>query len=133
MSGSVPRALKRWFIVHFAVDLFVAVPLFVAPSEVLSLFGWTEVDPAMSRVVAAALFGIGIQSLLGRDEDARTYRAMLNLKVIWSTAAVVGIAVSLLQGAPRMAWLFLAIFVLFSAAWWYFRLTFGRRGEASAR
>lgn len=125
-SEEVPLSLRRWFVVHFAVDLLVAVPLFIAPRAVLGLLGWNEVDPAMSRVVAAALFAIGIQSLLGRNEPRRTFLAMLNLKLIWSSFAILGILVSLLQGAPPVAWGFLGVFVAFSALWWRYWLRLRR-------
>lgn len=118
----VPATLRRFFVVHFVVDILVAIPLFLAPRAVLSLLGWREIDPAMSRVVAAALFGIGIQSLLGRNEPRRTFQAMLSLKIIWSGAACLGILVSLLQGAPPFAWGFLALFVVFSGVWWHYFL-----------
>ncbi|MGQ0766141.1 MAG: hypothetical protein ACT4OZ_10790 [Gemmatimonadota bacterium] len=114
----VPVALQRWFVVHFVADIAVALPLFLAPEAFLRMFGWTEVDPAMSRVVAAALFAIGIQSFIGRNEPRATYLAMLNLKVLWSTFAVGGILLSIVQGAPAMAWLFLLVFLVFSAVWW---------------
>ena len=126
MSTAVPPSLRTWFLVHCVIDVLVAVPLFVAPRALLTLLGWTEVDPAMSRVVAAALLGIGLQSALGRGASVEVYRAMLTLMVIWSGAAVVGIAVSRIGGAPPMAALFLVVFVVFSAIWWRYRLQLAR-------
>lgn len=120
----VPRALRAWFILHFWVDVLFAVPLFVAPRWVLGLFGWTVIDPFTTRIVAAALFGIGIQSWLGRNESRETFRAMLTLKVIWALAATVGIVLSALEGGPVMAWGFAAFWGLFLAVWltWRIRL-----------
>jgi hypothetical protein len=46
-----------------------------------------------------ALFGVGIESFLGRDAPVEVYRGMLNLKLIWSVASVLGIALWLLQSA----------------------------------
>ena len=49
---------------------------------------------------------------------------MLNLKIIWSLAAVIGLLVSLLQGAqgsPFMAWVALVIFAAFNLLWMYWR------------
>ena len=76
----VPSSLRCWFVVHFVADIAFALPLFLAPQWTLTLLGWRAVDPIATRLVAAALFGIGIQSLLGRDEDAATFRALLNLR-----------------------------------------------------
>lgn len=119
----IPPGLRRWFVVHFAVDVLFAVPLMVAPELMLRTLGWEQVDPVTTRLVAAALFGIGIQSLLGRNEKAEAFRGMLNLKLIWSGAAMVGIGASIAGGAPPMSWAFLGIFAVFSVLWWYYRIT----------
>lgn len=121
-SEEVPVGLRRWFVVHFVADVSFAIPLMVAPRFFLELFGWTEVDVLSTRIVAAALFGIGIESLLGRNGTRETFRAMLNLKVIWASAVIVGITISMFQGAPMMGWAVLGIFVAFWFLWTYYRL-----------
>jgi len=123
---SVPSSLRRWFVVHFVADLLFAIPMIVAPRLTLGTFGWTEVDPVTTRLVGAALVGIGVQSLVGRSEGVEVYRAMLRLKCLWSGAAVLGLALSLAQGAPTMTWGFLAIFVGFAGVWNYYRLRLDR-------
>ncbi len=117
----VPSSLRRWFVVHFVADLAFALPLFLAPQWTLTLLGWRAVDPIATRLVAAALFGIGIQSLLGRDEDAATFRALLNLKIIWSATATLGIIWSQLEGGPPLGWAFAAVFAAFNALWVRYR------------
>jgi hypothetical protein len=120
-KAAVPPALRTWFVVHCVADCLVGLPLFVAPGQSLRLLGWQTVDPGMTRLVAAALFGIGIQSFLGRHDGPATYRAMLNLKIIWSSAALVGILWTLAAGeAPPVAWVFFVVFAVFSGAWWWF-------------
>ena len=114
----VPSSLRSWFVVHFILDIAFALPLLIAPVAFLSLFGWTHVDPVTTRVVGAALVGIGGESLLGRNADLSTFRTMLRLKVLWSGTANVGFLLSILEGgAPWGTWLFLGIFVPFSALW----------------
>lgn len=119
----VSDRLRFWFIVHFVVDMLFAVPLFIAPQGMLGMFGWQTVDPFASRLVAAALFGIGIESFLGRNATVETFRAMLNLKLIWSFAAVLGLGLSLFMGGggPFLAWGVLLIFVLFFILWAFYR------------
>lgn len=117
----IPASLRTWFVVHFVADVVFAVPLFVAPRAFLGLLGWSSVDPISTRLVAAALFGIGIQSLLGRNESAETFRAMLNLKIIWSATATLGIVWSQLQGGPLLGWGFAGIFGAFNVVWSYHR------------
>ena len=128
----VPPSLRTWFVVHFWADILFAVPLFLAPRQCLSLLGWPAVDPIATRLVAAALFGIGIQSLLGRGEDAPTFRALLNLKIIWSAAATVGIVWSQLEGGPPLGWALAGIFAAFNVLWIRYRLLLGEVGAKGA-
>jgi hypothetical protein len=131
---AIPAGLRRSFIAHFVADLLFAVPLFIAPQWTLTVLGWQSVDPFTTRIAAAALFGVGIESFLGRDASIEVYRGMLNLKIIWSLACVVGIALSLFQraqGRPMMAWGFLLIFVLFHALWIYWRVIVSRLSIAA--
>lgn len=119
---SVPASLRRWFVVHFVADMAAATPLFVAPTPLLRSLGWASVDPMIARMVAAALAGIGIESLLCRNDAIDVFRAMLRLKCIWSGAAVAAVALSVLQGAPLAAWVVLATFVMFAVVWNYYRV-----------
>ncbi len=119
---AVPVSLRRWFVFHFVADIMFAVPLLLAPAAFLRALGWAEVDPVTARMVGAALAGIGVESYLCRNDGIETFRSMLRLKCIWSGAAVVGLASSIAQGAPRLAWVVLAIFVAFGALWNTYRL-----------
>jgi hypothetical protein len=124
----VPNALRTWFVIHFVIDVLFALPLFLAPVRVLALFGWQAVDPYTTRIAAAALFGIGIESFLGRNAGVESFRNMLNLKIIWSLSAAIGLALSLVQGAqgrPLFASAVLVIFVGFNFLWVYWRNRLG--------
>lgn len=114
---TVPTSLRRWFVVHFAVDLMFALPLFAMPEATLTLLGWTTVDPVATRMVAAALAGIGVESLLMRNGSVDAFRAMLGLKCIWSGVAIAGLSLSIVRGAPASTWALLLIFVAFGAIW----------------
>ncbi len=120
-NKEVPQSLRSWFVVHFVLDFVFAVPLLLVPGWFLPLFGWTQVDPFTSRLVGAALMGIGVESLLGRNASLETYRAMLNLKIIWAASAVVGISLGLAAGGPKVAWAILGIFTVFLGLWAYYR------------
>ncbi len=98
------------------------MPLFIAPAWVLGHLGWPAVDPISTRLVAAALFGIGIESYLGRNAGVDSFRAMLNLKVIWSASATLGVLWSQLEGGPIAGWGVFAIFAGFHLVWLRYRL-----------
>lgn len=124
---SVPLNLKKWFIVHFIADVTFAVPMFLAPVKFFTFLGWQTVDPIATRMVAAALFGIGIESLLSRNSSKDSFKTMLSLKIIWSTAAVIGLTISLISGLftiKAVGISLLVIFLLFNILWtyWYIRL-----------
>lgn len=124
-KGIAPAALKAWFMIHFYVDLLVAVPLFLFPEGILNNLGWESADPFTARLFAAALLGIGISSLLVKKARIEVYENMLNLKIIWSTFAILGIFLSILQvdgRGPFLAWMALIVFVLFNLLWIYWRV-----------
>lgn len=125
MDSAVPKSLRKWFVVHFLVDVLFAIPLMLFPVRFLQLFGWQVIDPITTRLVAAALLGIGVESYLGRNAGVQAFRGMLNLKIIWSLGAIVGLGWSLLQsaqGGPLSAWLVLLVFVAFNVLWVHWRL-----------
>ncbi|MDP2691569.1 MAG: hypothetical protein Q8O95_04170 [bacterium] len=118
----LPLNLRTWFVIHFVADMLFAIPLMLAPEYTLQLLGWTTIDPIATRLVAAALFGIGIESLLGRKASPETFKAMLNLKVIWSGTASLGIVWSVLNGGPESAWMVAGIFAVFCVVWTRYRI-----------
>lgn len=126
-AGEVPRALRRWFIVHGVVDWLFALPLFLFPEAFLRALGWPTVDPMAARGVAAALVGIGTQSLLSRNARAAVYRELLSLKILWSATATLGFAWTVLATGPRIGWVFVVIFGLFCALWTYWWRRLGTR------
>ena len=118
----VPRSLRFWFVIHFVVDFILAIPLLVAPVWLLTLFGFDNPDPFTARLVGAALLGIGGESLLGWEGPVEAFRAMLNLKIIWSLAAISAIILTLIfNGGPFMAYVVLLLFAGFSGLWIYYR------------
>ncbi len=119
----VPKSLRTWFVIHFIADFLFAIPLLIAPVWMLSLFGWQSFDPFAERLVGAALLGIGGVSLLERNASADAFRAMLNMKLLWASAAIIGMTISMLGGGyPLIGWGIVAIFVVFFVIWLYYRM-----------
>jgi hypothetical protein len=118
----VPNSLRTWFVIHFVADMLFGIPLLFFPRLLLPPLGWTTYDPLTSRLVGAALMGIGLELLLGRNASAETFHAMLNLKIIWASSAIFGIVAALFEGAPPVTWAFLGIFVIFWVMWVYYRV-----------
>jgi len=118
----VPAALRGWFVFHFVADWVFAVPLFFVPEQFLLALGWTSVDSVAARIVAAALFGIGTQSLLERNAGLERFESMLSLKVIWSATASAGLLWEAATDGPPMTWALAAIFLGFNTLWVYWLL-----------
>jgi len=116
---AVPESLRLWFVIHFIIDIFIGIPLLFFPELVMPLLGWRTIDPIASRVVGAALMGIGVESYLGRNASSEVFRAMLNLKIIWSSSAILGIGLGIWKGGPQAGWLFIVIFGVFWFVWIY--------------
>ena len=121
MKKQVPKSLRIWFVIHFLVDYIFAIPLFISPVWFLSLFGWQTIDPFASRLVAAALLGIGGVSFFERNSSLDVYRNLLNLKIIWSSAALLGIFVTMLKHGPTFGWFIFSLFAIFWVVWIYYR------------
>lgn len=118
----VANSLRTWFVIHFVVDILFAVPLLVAPEAFLTFLGWTTVDPYATRMVGAALAGIGIESYLGRNAGVESFQGMLNLKIVWSATVIIGTLLTMASGyRPWGVWLLLAAFIPFSIIWIYYR------------
>jgi hypothetical protein len=118
----IPAGLRTWFLIHFIVDMLFAIPLLLFPEVIMPWFGWEYVDPVMSRLVGAALLGIGGESLFSRTAALDTFRALLRLKIIWAGGAVLALGLGLLSGGPLAAWGFLAVFMGFLGVWIYYSI-----------
>ena len=126
---TVPNSLKKWFVIHFIIDIIFAIPMFLFPEEFLNLLEWQSIDPLTTRLVGAALFAIGIESYMARNASASSYKNMLNLKLIWSGAAIIGIIITIFQFGEYSivaVWLLLITFLGFHLLWWYWRTRIGR-------
>ena len=115
----VSKSLRTWFQIHFVVDMLFAIPLIVFPATFLSWFGFTG-EVMFARLVGAALIGIGGASYFVEREDA--FSIMLTLKLLWSSAAIIAIVWSIIEGTSIWAWLFLGIFVFFFFLWGYYKI-----------
>ena len=120
-DNGLPRLLKAWFILHFFLDIIFAIPLIFATSWFLSLLQFSTENLMLARLVGAALFAIGVISLLMHNGNLQQYRVMLTFKILWATAAIVAITISLYEGTSPLSWLFLSIFMFFLGIWSYYR------------
>ncbi|MFU8804026.1 MAG: hypothetical protein ACNA8W_09485 [Bradymonadaceae bacterium] len=77
------------------------------------------------------MVGIGVESLLGRNQTVESFKTMLRLKILWSGTATLGLLASMFQGAPVMGWGFVAIFAGFHGLWVYWFLQLRSEPQAA--
>ena len=117
-DDDIPASLRGWFVVDFVFStLVLGLPLLVLPELVLSRLGWVAVDPLASRLVGAALIALGWQSWRSRKSGRAVYRALLGLKVIWCSLAIVGSIAAIGAGAPQPTWALLSALLVFDGVW----------------
>jgi hypothetical protein len=101
--------------------------MMIIPKQFLSFLGWQTIDPITTRMVAAALIGIGGISLKDRNGDISSFTSLLTMKIIWSGAAIFGLIINIIHGAPAAAFLILIIFAVFCFIWSYYRILLNKK------
>ena len=120
MKKNIPKSLKVWFLIHFVIDIVFAIPLIFLPVYSLGLFG-IQAEVITARLVGAALLGIGGASFFATKQGKESYDILLTLKILWSSAAIVTLLWGIFEGATKILWGVLLIFVVFSGVWWYYK------------
>jgi hypothetical protein len=120
-SMVVQKSLKNWFVAHFIIDIVFALPLMFFPEWVLNLFMFSSDETVLARVVAAALIGVGTVSLVMKNANRDSYIALLNMKLIWSASAVLGLVLGYIETRNVFIWLWIIVFIIFFAVWGYYR------------
>lgn len=128
----VPITLRRWFVAHAVVDLLVGLPLWLMPGPLLRALGWTTVDGAAARLVGAALLAMGLRSYFTRNAGIEVVTATLNLKLLWSFAAIVGLLLAIAEGAPPAVWALLSALIALAGVFSHYRIRFKQLAAADA-
>lgn len=114
----IPLGLRRWFTVHFLVDVVFALPLIFTPAWLLSSLNFPPENLLFARLIGSALLAIGGTSFIIRySESVDVYKVMLALKLIWSGSAILAIVLSVNQQAPISLFAVLFIFIAFFVIW----------------
>lgn len=119
---TITKSLRTWFVIHFFVDMLFALPLMFSPEWTLNLIGLNPADTLAPRIVGAALIAIGGNSLLMANKKLEHYQTMLNLKVIWSSGAILAIILEIAQKPKPVLWPLLGTFIFFTFVWHWYRI-----------
>jgi len=135
---SLLRAARVAALVHGILDLVAAVVFFIAPERVINFdpeHAEASFSLVASRIIAAALFAIGVTS--ARHFGVMTLRGhklLLDMKLIWSGFVWTGTGLSIMQWSARdispahySAWLTLIVFFIGFIVWLTLRVLIARR------
>lgn len=112
------KALRYTFVVHSIVAVVVGAPLLLAPGRFLGWIGWTPVDPLISRLLGAAILGLGWSSFRGAQAAPGQQRNLVETELAFAILGCIGLLRHLLKWAyPWYVWLTLAVLAAFAVAW----------------
>ena len=113
------KRLTITFQVHSVVALILGAGLLITPGRFLGIFGWLPVDPLISRILGAAVLGLGWASYRAwRSADWEKVSILVEAEAIFTILACVGLLRhTLFWWYPWYVWLTVAILAAFAVAW----------------
>ena len=127
------KSLKYTFLVYAIFCLVVGIPLLLAPGKALGVLGWKPIDPLITRILGAALLGMGWASWKGFHFTSMKQAALLvEMNLIFAALSCVGLLRHLLKAwYPWYVWADLVILGIFGLLWVYHLVSGIRKGESA--
>ncbi len=115
------QSLRITFIVHTIVSFVFGLALLIVPGRFLDLFGWAPIDPLISRMLGAALLGLGWGSYRGwRANTWDEVEFLLQVEAAFTVLASIGMLRHLLIASwPWYVWMVFAFYAVFGVSWVY--------------
>ncbi len=115
------QSLRITFILHTIVSFVFGLALLIIPGRFLNLFGWAPIDPLISRMLGAALLGLGWGSYRGwRANTWDEVEFLLQVEAAFTVLASVGMLRHLLIASwPWYVWMVFAFYAIFAVSWVY--------------
>lgn len=122
MDQPIPPGLKTTFLVHFIIAGLVGLQHLLAPRVWTDLAGMVITITVTWRVIGAAVLGFAVSSWLAyREEVWGRVRIIVVAEIVWSVlGALVIVWAILVEGAPPLEWLNVAILAGFAAVFTFF-------------
>lgn len=112
----IPSGLKITFLIHFIITGIVGIQHVVAPRWWTDLAGMEIIITVTWRVIGAAVISFAVSSWLAYKAIFwEQVRILVIMEIVWSvTAALVLIWGILIEGAPALEWLNVALLICFA-------------------
>ncbi len=116
------RGLRITFLIHAIVALIFGIVMYLQPALWANLVNWTPFDRHVTRLYGAALLALAVGSWFGyRAAHWEEVRILLLLEIAFTVlSTIAGLWIVLFSAGPIFAWIAIAIWVIFAAAWIYF-------------
>ncbi len=120
MRDTISKILKRVFLVHFIVAVVFGILYFI-PEQFLGLVGWNVTEPAVYRIVGAAMIALGVSSLLAyRQSEWMKVKILVEMEIIWLIGADIATLWGAVSGSyPPFIWVNFGLLIAFTVAFIY--------------
>jgi hypothetical protein len=119
-EGAMPKALRIIYLVYGLFTILFGVPLFVVPGRLLDFFGWSPVEPLISRLLGAALLAMtwGAWRSFRAGTRAQVQIGM-EANLVFTVFGAVGLFRHLVVADyyPFMVWFVFGLLVAWAVAW----------------
>ena len=111
--------LKITLIIHIVLAVLFGLPLLAAPGRFLGLFAWAPIDPLLSRVLGAALIGLGWLNFCALRQNSRAAaQPVIEAGLLFNGLAVAGLVRNMAGSSwPWVVWSLLGLFTVLTILW----------------
>lgn len=122
MEKQVSSGLKTTFLVHFIVALVFGLIYLLIPDVWGNLIAWPVKEPAIYRLLGAALLGFGVSSWFSYKEATwEKVKIVVQMEIAWTILGTLVMLWGLIfAGLPVFGWANAVILAAFAVAFVYF-------------
>jgi hypothetical protein len=113
------NGLASLFRLNAVITFVFGAPLLLFPGAFLGAFGWTPVDPILTRILGAALLAMTWSSFqVVRINNTSAGRVLIEMEALFCVLGGIGVLRQLLLvDYPLMVWSIFGILVIFGVFW----------------
>jgi hypothetical protein len=125
MEKQISSGLRTTFLVHFVVALIFGLIYLLIPGAWGTLINWPIQEPAVYRLLGAAMLGFGTSSWLAYRETAwDRVKIVILMEIVWTILGTLVMLWGLIfAGLPAFGWVNAVLLGAFAVAFsmFYFR------------